>query len=135
MSNEAKHSTTASYVNTLDLGGAFQTISIVGGGATGSFGTNIAYNVSGSGYIDSVPIDSGNAAKWLVSINDGGANFKTTEIVATWNATAIRFHNTEVNAIGNVPVLLSANNVGTNINLLANPLSGTWTIKLIRMMV
>lgn len=131
----ANSANSASYVDTLHLQGSFQEITIVGGGTTGSFGTNIVYNVSSSGYIDSIPISSGNAAKWLISINDGGVNFKTTEIVATWNSSVIRFHNTEVNAIGSVPVVLSADNTGGNINLLANPISGNWTIKLIRMMV
>jgi hypothetical protein len=133
--NIANSSTSASYVDTLKLGGSFQEINIVGGGVTGSFGTNIVYNVSSFTPVDSLPQSSGNAAKWLISINDGGANFKTSELVASWNNTTASFYNTEVSQIGYVPVMISANNVYPNINVMAVPLSGTWTVKLIRMMV
>jgi hypothetical protein len=130
----ANSAATASYLNASGSV-TYGSISISNAGATGSFNTNVALNVSASGYIDSVPISSGNAGKWLISINDGGANFKTSEMVATWNNTYIKYYNTEVSQIGSVPVFLSADNTGGNINILANPIAGNWTIKLIRMMV
>jgi hypothetical protein len=134
----ATSAATASYVDLSTFSGTFHDINIIGGGATGSFATNIAENVSGSGYIDSIPITSGNAARWLVSINDGGSNFKTSEVVAAWSNSTLdrpKYNSTEVAAIGSVPVLLSVNNVGGNINVQANVISGTWNIKMIRMMV
>lgn len=137
--NVANFATTASYVNFSQMNGNFNGITISGeSGATGSIGTNITINVtpdSGSVYIDSIPIDMGNTAKWLVSINDGDQNFKASEMVANWNNTMVKYYNTEVSEIGTVPVNLSVDNTGGNINLLATAFSGTWTIKLIRMLV
>jgi len=137
--NISTYANTASYVDTTNLSGTFNSISIVGGGATGSFATNIVEGVnsdSGSVAIDNIPIQSGNAARWLVSVNDGNLNFKTTEIVANWNNYAVKFNNTETNQIGSVPVHMSVSNVVSgSISLVATPLSGTWTLKMIRMMV
>lgn len=137
--NTANYALTASYVNTTNLSGTFNSISIVGGGATGSFATNIVDGVnpdSGSVAIDSVPTGAGNAARWLVSVNDGNLNFKTTEVVANWNNYAVKFFNTETNQIGKVPVHMSVSNVVSgSISLVATPLEGTWTLKMIRMMI
>jgi hypothetical protein len=137
--NYANYAGTASYVNLGGVLGTFNTISIVGGGTTGSFATNIITGVnpdSGSVAIDTIPIESGNAARWLVSVNDGNLNFKTTEVVANWNNYAVKFNNTETNQIGSVPVHMSVSNVVSgSVSLVATPLSGTWTLKMIRMMV
>jgi hypothetical protein len=137
--NYANYAGTASYVNLGGVQGTFNTISIVGGGTTGSFATNIITGVnpdSGSVAIDTIPIGSGNAARWLVSVNDGNLNFKTTEVVASWNNYAVKFNNTEVNQIGSVPVHMSVSNViSGSVSLVATPLAGTWTLKMIRMMV
>lgn len=140
-SNTSNFALTASYVDTSQTDGNFQSITIATeAGATGSFGTNVATNISavdGTSDIDSIPIASGNAARWLVSINDGvGGNFKTSEVVASWNYSGVfKFNNTEVSQVGTVPVILSVNNIGSNITLQATPFSGTWTIKMIRMVV
>jgi len=137
--NTANYAATASYVDFSQSTGNFQQIIISGeAGATGSIGTNVVVNVtpdSGSVYIDSVPITGGNAAKWLISINDGTNNFKASEMFASWNNTMVKYYNTEVSEIGSVPVTLSVDNTGGNINLLATAFSGTWTIKMIRTMV
>jgi hypothetical protein len=133
--NTAQTALTASYVNLQYAGGTFQDLTITGGGASGSINTNVIPNVTTSGYIDSIPIERGSTAKWLISINDGVDNFKTGEVVASWNDIYVKYNITEVSEIGSVPVLLSANNSGGNINLLVNPLSGTWTIKLFRMLI
>jgi hypothetical protein len=105
-----------------------------GGPATGSFGTNLIENVVGYQPIDSFPNTVGNAAMWLVSVNDG-TNYKTNEVAASWDDTVVNYYVTEVSTIGNVPVVITANNVGGVVSLVANPLSGTWTVKLIRMII
>lgn len=137
--NTANYAVTASYVNFSEMPGNFNNITINGeAGATGSIGTNIVVNVtpdSGSVYIDTIPIQTGNAAKWLISINDGVNNFKASEMVASWNNVLVKYYNTEVSEIGSVPVTLSVDNTGGNINLLATAFSGNWTIKMIRMIV
>ncbi len=56
-------------------------------------------------------------------------------MVASWNNTMVKYYNTEVSEIGSVPVTLSVDNTGGNINLLATAFSGNWTIKMIRMVV
>lgn len=137
--NYANFAGTASYVNPSNITGTFNAITIIGGGTTGSIATNIVSGVnpdSGSVAIDSLPIGTGNAARWLISVNDGGNNFKTTEVVASWNANMVKYNNTEVSQIGSVPVYMSVNNVVTgSVSLVATPIAGTWTIKMIRMMV
>jgi hypothetical protein len=137
--NYANYAGTASYVNMGGVIGTFNTVTIVGGGTTGSIATNIVTGVnpdSGSVAIDDLPIGTGNAARWLISVNDGGNNFKTTEVVASWNATMVKYNNTEVSQIGSVPVYMSVNNVVSgSVSLVATPIAGTWTIKMIRMMV
>lgn len=138
-SNYSTYALTASYVNPAGITGTFNNISIIGGGTTGSIATNIVTGVnpdSGSVAIDDLPIGTGNAARWLISVNDGGNNFKTTEVVASWNSTMVKYNNTEVSQIGSVPVYMSVNNVVSgSVSLVATPIAGTWTIKMIRMMV
>lgn len=137
--NFSNYSTTASYVNTLNLDASFNNINIVGGGTTGSFYTNIVNGVnadSGSAVIDSIFTGEGNAAKWLISANDGNLNYKNVEVVASWNNFSVEFDSVDVNEIGSVPVHISVSNtISGSINLVATPLSGTWTLKLIRMMI
>lgn len=135
----ANNAATASYVN-LSNGGSttLASLELIGGGATGSFGTNIVSNVTGLESVDSIPISTGNAAMWLVSINDG-TNFKTSEVVASWNnivTGSVTYYVTEVSEIGSVPVYLSVSNLNSgSVDLTASPLAGTWTVKLIRMIV
>ena len=138
-SNTANFAVTASYVDFSQSNGNFSGLVINGeSGATGSINTNITVNVtpdSGSVYIDTIPISIGNTAKWLVSINDGGTNYKGSEMFATWNNSMVQYYNTEISEIGSVPVTLSVDNTGGNINLLATAFSGNWTIKMLRMVV
>jgi hypothetical protein len=114
----------------------FETVNITGAsGTTGSLTANSEI-ISGSAQIDSEIIGSGHAARWLVSIADiSNTNVKVNEVMASWNSVSSSFYVTEVNQIGTVPVTLSVNNVGGSINLLATPLSGTWTVKYIKMAV
>ena len=114
----------------------FETVNITGAsGVTGSLTANSEI-ISGSAQIDSEIIGNGHAARWLVSISDvSNENVKVNEVMASWNNVSSSYYVTEVNQIGFVPVTLSINNVGGSINLLANPLSGTWTVKYIKMAV
>jgi hypothetical protein len=112
----------------------FETVNITGAnGVTGSLTANSEI-ISGSSIIDSELISARNSAKWIVSVSDG-FNVKVNEVLASWNNVSSSYYVTEVNQIGTVPVTLSVNNVGGSINLLANPLAGTWTIKYIKMTV
>lgn len=135
----AQYAQTASYVDLSNNGPtSLSSLQIVHGGATGSFGTNLVSNVSSYQAVDSVSTSTGNAAMWLVSVNDG-ANFKTCEVVASWNnlvADSVKHYVTEVSEIGSVPVHLSVSNMNTgSVELTANPMEGTWTVKFIRMIV
>lgn len=135
----ATFSATSSYFNGSNSGPTtLASLELIGGGATGSFGTNIVSGVAAFESVDTVPINIGNAAMWLVSINDG-TNYKTSEVVASWNSSVsgqITYYVTEVSEIGSVPVHLSVTNLDpSSVNLTATPVSGTWTIKLIRMIV
>jgi hypothetical protein len=112
----------------------FETINITGdSGATGSFTAN-SVTISGSADIDSELIGDGNAARWLVSISNG-TDIKVNEVMSSWNNISSSFYVTEVSQIGSVPVSLSINNISGSIHLLATPLSGTWIVKYIKMVV
>lgn len=83
--------------------------------------------------VDQFPDIDGNSAKWLISINDG-ASYKTSEIISIWDPTTnvTNFAEVTTNVIGNVPVAMSVNISGDNVRLVANPASGSWTIKSLR---
>lgn len=105
-----------------------------GSAASSSFQSGIVTGVSSFEIVDSLPDTSSQAALWLVSISDG-TNFKAVEIAAGWDAVSVNYYVTEVSQIGSVPVNMSVNNTDSNINLVANPLSGTWTIKFIKIKI
>jgi hypothetical protein len=122
--------------NIVNQNSTLEVLNIVGGGdggATGSFTAN-SVTISGSADIDSQLIGDGNAARWLVSISNG-SDIKVNEVMSSWNNVSSSFYVTEVSQIGYVPVSLSVNTVGGSIHLLATPLSGTWTLKYIKMVV
>jgi hypothetical protein len=109
-------------------------LNVVGGGVTGSMSTNLSSNISSSQNIDIIPINSGNSVKWFVFIEDG-TNSRANKIVASWNYTSSTYYSNQFNEIGNVPVNFNVYTSGSNIYLQANPLSGSWVMKLMRMMV
>lgn len=123
---------TSSYYQTSSL--TVDSLDLLGGQATGSFGTNVFTEITASAPIDQVSSSFGNAAMWLVSIGSGSA-LKTCEVVATWGSASINFYSTEVSQIGDVPVYMSATNYSGSVSLVANPSYGNWTVKLIRMMI
>jgi hypothetical protein len=129
-------SQTVNYTVINNATNTFETVNITGAsGTTGSLTANSEI-ISGSAQIDSEIIGDGHAARWLVSIADiSNTNVKVNEVMASWNNVSSSYYVTEVNQIGDVPVVLSVNNIGGSINLLANPLSGTWTVKYIKMIV
>ena len=122
--------------NIINQNSTLEVLNIVGGGdggATGSFTAN-SVTISGSVNIDSELIGDGNAARWLVSISNG-SDIKVNEVMSSWNSVSSSYYVTEVSQIGYVPVSLSVNNTSGSIHLLATPLSGTWTLKYIKMVV
>ena len=122
--------------NIINQNSTLEVLNIVGGGdggATGSFTAN-SVTISGSVNIDSELIGDGNAARWLVSISNG-TDIKVNEVMSSWNSVSSSYYVTEVSEIGYVPVSLSVNNTSGSIHLLATPLSGTWTLKYIKMVV
>jgi hypothetical protein len=114
--------------------GALDLTGVTGSAASSSFETGEVLNVSTFETIDSMPENPAHAVMWLVSINDG-TNFKSVEVAAGWDSESVNYYVTEVSQIGSVPVNMSVNNTGGTINLVANPLSGTWGIKYIRIVV
>ena len=120
--------------NIINQNSTLEVLNIVGDdGATGSFTAN-SVTISGSVNIDSELIGDGNAARWLVSISNG-TDIKVNEVMSSWNSVSSSYYVTEVSQIGYVPVSLSVNNTSGSIHLLATPLSGTWTLKYIKMVV
>lgn len=93
------------------------------------YATDVEYATS----VDQFPDTDGNSAKWLISINDG-TSYKTSEIISIWDPTTniTNFAEVTTNVIGTVPVAMSVNISGDNVRLIANPASGSWTIKSLR---
>lgn len=93
------------------------------------YATGIEYATA----VDQFPDVDGNSAKWLVSINDG-SSYKTSEIISIWDplTNVTNFAEVTTNVIGTVPVAMSVNISGDNVRLIANPASGSWTIKSLR---
>lgn len=111
------------------------TLNIVGGGVTGSLTSNSSItDFSGSQYIDIIPANTGNSVKWFVFIEDG-TNSRASKVVASWNTSSSSFYTTQFQEIGSVPVDFSVSNVAGNIRLLAIPRSGSWSMRLLRVMV
>lgn len=83
--------------------------------------------------VDDFPDTDGNSAKWLISINDG-SSFKTSEVIAIWEpiSNITNFAEVTTNTIGSIPVAMSVNISGNQVRLIANPASGSWTVKTIR---
>jgi hypothetical protein len=141
-SNVADFAATASTVENVNSSSIFSetgtlaipSLSIVGGGVTGSLTTSVSGFVTASRDIDAIPIESGNSVKWFVFIGDGISS-RANKVVASWNNTGSMFYVTQFNEIGNVPVNFSVSASVSNIYLKAIPLSGSWTMKFIRIMI
>jgi hypothetical protein len=114
--------------------GALDLTGVTGSAASSSFETGEMLNISTFETIDSMPENPAHAVMWLVSIKDD-TNFKSVEVAAGWDSESVNYYVTEVSQIGSVPVNMSVTNTGGTINLVANPLSGTWGIKYIRIVV
>lgn len=123
----------ASYVS-LSGSVAFSGIDIVGGGATGSLGSNQTLNVSSSQIVDYIPNNKGNSVKWFVFLEDG-TNSRANKVVASWNNTSSSFYVTELKSIGNVPVNLNVQHFSSSICLIVSPESGSWGTRLIRITI
>ena len=123
---------TSSYFQTSSL--TVNTLTLSGGSVTGSVGTNIFTNISSSYSVDQISSSFVNAGMWLVSIYSGSA-LKTSEFVAVWGSSSINYYSTEVNQIGDVPVNLSATYISGSVDLMVNPSSGIWSVKLIKVII
>jgi hypothetical protein len=123
---------TASYYETGSL--TVNSLELLAGSVTGSVGTNIFTNITSSYPVEQISSSLVNAGLWLVSIYSGSA-LKTSELVAVWGSSSINYYSTEVSQIGDVPVNLSATNVGGIVSILVNPNSGAWNVKLIKITI
>lgn len=134
--SSAVNAQTASYLlYTVGVPTTFSSINIVGGGTTGSITTSLVSGVSTPTAVDSIPVSSGNASKWLVSISDG-TNFQASDVIGNWsNSGVVDFAEVSSNPIGTVPVFLSVIYNSGFIYLVATPASGTWTVKVLRTLI
>lgn len=104
--------------------------------STAYMNARLATGVTSYTIVDSFSPSLGNTAKWLLSISDG-TNFKTSEILSIWNPATndTIFAEYTTNAIGDVPGFMSVNIQSGTVNLVANPTSGTWSIKMLRFII
>ena len=109
-------------------------LNLVGGGTTGSFGMNQTLNISSSHVVDVIPLGKGNSVKWFVFLEDG-ENSRANKVIASWNSATSSFYTTELNSIGSVPVTLDVQHLPAGISLIATPNTGSWSVRLIRILV
>ena len=112
-------------------------LTILGGGAaTGSISSTQADNVTAATAVDAISVNVGNVASWLVSINDG-TNYQASEVISNWSngGAAVDYAEASVNQIGYVPVFLSVIYNSGFIYLVATPVTGTWTVKVLRTLI
>ncbi len=128
--SNATNAVTASFLN------ASQVFLNVSGSTPAQMEAHIVTNIVTATIIDSFPTTSGLSAKWLLSINDG-SNFKTSEILAIWNPNnnTTNFAEVTTNVLGTIPVAMSVSLSSGLVRLVANPSSGTWTVKLIKFLL
>ena len=133
---QAQYSNNAISASYISINGTvkFSGIELVGGGATGSLGTNQTLNISSSQIVDSIPNNKGNSVKWFVFLEDG-INSRANKVVASWNNATSSFYVTELKSTGNVPVNLSVQHFTSSISLVANPDTGSWGVRLIRILI
>lgn len=126
----------AEYAKSFDLSGTvtLSGLNIVGGGVTGSFGTNQVTSVSASQAIDLIPLNKGNSVKWFVFL-ESGSNSRANKVVASWNYTTSSFYTTEIKSVGNTPVDLRVSHSYSGVSLMAYPQEGTWSLRLIRILI
>lgn len=126
----AIHAQTASYVNLTEVNIP------VPGSTTTNISSYLVTPISVATIIDSFPTNAGLSAKWLLSINDG-TNFKTSEILAIWNPAnnMTNFSEVTTNALGTIPVAMSVSLSSGLVRLVANPSSGTWSVKILRFLI
>ena len=108
----------------------------ISGGGSAYINAYAVYNVYTASVIDSFPTAQGNSAKWLLSINDG-ISFKSSEILSIWDGStnSTNFAEITTNALGSIPVAMSVNISSNSVRLIANPASGSWTVKMIRFLL
>jgi hypothetical protein len=109
---------------------------VVRDGTTAYMDAKLATNVSSYSVVDYFTGSLGNSAKWTLSISDG-TNLKTSEMMCIWNPSTNESSYAEytTNALGTVAGFLSVNMSSGNVNLIANPLTGSWTIKILRFII
>ena len=135
--DSASLATTASYLTYQpNVPTVVSSLTILNGGAQSSLNTNQTTGVNSAISVDAIPVGSGNVASWMVSIFDG-TNYQASEVLANWNnvGSAIDYAEISVNQIGRVPVFLSVIYNSGFIYLIATPVSGTWTVKVLRMTI
>lgn len=130
---QVAESATASYIS--GSSAVVNDLTLSNGGGEAYITSVITSSISTTTAVDFFPDTDGQSVKWLVSIYDG-TSFKMSEIMAVWEPVSniLQFAEVTTNSIGPTPfpVSLSCNISGNNVRLIANPASGTWTIKAIR---
>ncbi len=79
--------------------------------------------------VDTIDVNSGNAAFWNYLLNDG-TNFRAGRIMSCWDGSSLQFNEVTTNDIGNTSgVTFSATLSGSDVLLVAFTNSDNWTVK------
>ena len=101
--------------------------------------TNEVTGINSPTVIDSFADTAGYAAKWFVGIRNGTTDYRASEVMAAWdsggNITVFSEYST-VDIGDTNPLTLSATiDGGNNVTLVATPASGTWSVRVTRILM
>lgn len=91
--------------------------------------------ITGTSVVDSISTGTTEAATWHYSVNDG-SNLRAGTIVAGWLGSNVVYTETSTTDIGDTSaVTFDVNESGGDIRLVATATSGTWTVKVNRLLI
>lgn len=91
--------------------------------------------ITGTSVVDSISTGTTEAATWHYSVNDG-SNLRAGTVVAGWLGSNVVYTETSTTDIGDTSaVTFDVNESGGDIRLVATATSGTWTVKVNRLLI
>jgi hypothetical protein len=91
--------------------------------------------ITGTSVVDSISTGTTEAATWHYSVNDG-SNLRAGTVVAGWLGSNVVYAETSTTDIGDTSaVTFDVNESGGDIRLVATATSGTWTVKVNRLLI
>ena len=121
----------------VDSGATTKVLTINTAGLPATFVTAETTGITTATPVDSFADTAGYAAKWFVSARSG-TNYRTSEVIAAWDATGnvLAFTEFSTTDVGDTnPMVLSIDINSNVVRLVATPASGTWGVRTTRILM